>query len=618
MITTIGRLLLMSLFLLIFTDVSFAKTPKILKLENLKPGTKAIGFSVFRGVEPEPFDVVLGEPTKNGGLDLILARLSGGPMETLLEKIGPIAGMSGSPIFIECGDNKITSEEKLADCVENGVLVGALSYSIGYFIEGGINFMLTPAEKMLGTHFHGYGLASQFSYPTTTSFDGKGLHNLMLSPKIDGRAVGENSSPKCPESTKNKLKPGSMISVYLADGPIPVGGSGTITWIDDDKIYAFGHSFFGTGMVSYPFVHVGVAATIQTPLNAYKIAGCHLDTSGVIYVDGAYEIAGVIGKTTSLLPLEIVSHFGNIEFSLKENIAFSPMTRYIITELPIVWAQSLLGNMDRLSLVYQARVVIKDRPEFFLKNVIPAQLQAKENPFRQVFGNIGKIFEGLEKTGTRPNVERVQVHIDFANNLKIWKNRAALLSQPSVAPGETVHVNIVLEELSTGELSQISVPVKVPADFLDRLESGDLSQIKILVQSGSKFTDKQDGAVTNIASPEHMLKELNTALNRQTNVLYVQQIMPNTKIERENNRALAKSSTKPPWKWNSLESGELNQLPLKENLEVVLNISSPLDHFIDFDASFSIWVESKEKLAKSSADKDQKKKNRKWFFLFLR
>ncbi|MBX4190353.1 hypothetical protein KW791_03620, partial [Candidatus Parcubacteria bacterium] len=43
------------------SNSAFAELPKILKLTDLQPGTHAVGFSVFRGLEPEPFDVLLNE-----------------------------------------------------------------------------------------------------------------------------------------------------------------------------------------------------------------------------------------------------------------------------------------------------------------------------------------------------------------------------------------------------------------------------------------------------------------------------------------------------------------------------------------------------------------------------
>src|SRR3989344_4123719 len=96
-----AKALLTFLVIAFFASNAWANAPKkILLLKDLKPGTEAIGFSVFKGVEPQPFNVVLGEPVDAMGSYRILIRISGGPMATPLEKIGAISGMSGSPIFV--------------------------------------------------------------------------------------------------------------------------------------------------------------------------------------------------------------------------------------------------------------------------------------------------------------------------------------------------------------------------------------------------------------------------------------------------------------------------------------------------------------------------------------
>src|SRR3989344_9691178 len=72
---TMRLLLSLVISFLLVSGSAFAKTPKILKISDLKSGTKAIGFSVFKGIEPEHFDVELGEATEPLQLNLILARL---------------------------------------------------------------------------------------------------------------------------------------------------------------------------------------------------------------------------------------------------------------------------------------------------------------------------------------------------------------------------------------------------------------------------------------------------------------------------------------------------------------------------------------------------------------
>ena len=110
------RLIFGVVFLALLTASSvFADPPDLLKISDIKFGTKAVGFSVFRGIEPEKFDVELRNPVDYMGRVLILARVSGGPLETPLEKIGALSGMSGSPVFVNCSSYQ--------ECVNRGVLV---------------------------------------------------------------------------------------------------------------------------------------------------------------------------------------------------------------------------------------------------------------------------------------------------------------------------------------------------------------------------------------------------------------------------------------------------------------------------------------------------------------
>src|SRR4051812_4547556 len=106
-----------------------------LPIEEVKPGMVGIGRTVFSGTKLEDFKVeILGVmrnvigPQRN----LILARLEGGP----LAKTGVIAGMSGSPVYID------------------GKLVGAVSYSLGQFSTEPIAGITPIAEMTDATAFN--------------------------------------------------------------------------------------------------------------------------------------------------------------------------------------------------------------------------------------------------------------------------------------------------------------------------------------------------------------------------------------------------------------------------------------------------------------------------------
>src|SRR5881392_2669965 len=97
-------------------------------VDELRPGMIGIGRTVFEGTRVEEFKVnILGvlENVIGTHRNLILARLEGGP----LANTGVIAGMSGSPVYID------------------GKLVGAVSYALGAFSKEPIAG-ITPIAEM--------------------------------------------------------------------------------------------------------------------------------------------------------------------------------------------------------------------------------------------------------------------------------------------------------------------------------------------------------------------------------------------------------------------------------------------------------------------------------------
>src|SRR5689334_4874785 len=90
-------LCLIVIFLTTFAPRLYAQNTAFMSINDIRPGMKGYGKTVFQGTKIEQFDVEILGVLKNIApkQDMILARLSGGP----LEHTGVIAGMSGSPVF---------------------------------------------------------------------------------------------------------------------------------------------------------------------------------------------------------------------------------------------------------------------------------------------------------------------------------------------------------------------------------------------------------------------------------------------------------------------------------------------------------------------------------------
>src|SRR5262245_29795002 len=106
---------------------AFSQNSKFMSVDEVQPGMKGYGRTVFQGTAIEQFDVEVLGVLKNFApkLYMILVRLSGGP----LERTGVIAGMSGSPVYI------------------NGKLLGAVAFAFPFAKEpiGGVQ----PIQQML-------------------------------------------------------------------------------------------------------------------------------------------------------------------------------------------------------------------------------------------------------------------------------------------------------------------------------------------------------------------------------------------------------------------------------------------------------------------------------------
>src|SRR5689334_14069892 len=103
-----------------------------ISVDKIHTGMRGVAYTVFEGVKPEPMDVeVLGVLHNTNGPkgDIILIRLHG----TKVEYTGVVAGMSGSPVYLD------------------GKLAGALSFRIGEFSKEPIAGV-TPIAYMLETN----------------------------------------------------------------------------------------------------------------------------------------------------------------------------------------------------------------------------------------------------------------------------------------------------------------------------------------------------------------------------------------------------------------------------------------------------------------------------------
>jgi SpoIVB peptidase S55 len=336
-------------FLLVFCAGVFAQTAvkydshslnvlssgtQILPLDQVKEGMHGVARTVFRGSEPEEFNVeILGVVPGAVGpkQDMIIGRLSGGGAD----RTSVFAGMSGSPVYID------------------GRLVGSISYSFPFSKEPICG--ITPIEQMIAIFESKRGVKTAsnpkaFSFgelastswkagvsgnaaaatvmadstvpslaglsfqpiATPLSFNGFSQETLnMFSPQLMSAGLmpvasvgGAAKLSPLKAATADTLLGGTSVSMALSRGDYSMVASGTVTLRDGDKIYAFGHPFLSLGTSDLPMTESHVVAVVPNMNNSFKLAVPDAMV-GAMTQDRNTGVFGKLGQAPKMIPVSL-------------------------------------------------------------------------------------------------------------------------------------------------------------------------------------------------------------------------------------------------------------------------------------------------------------------------
>ena len=241
-----------------------------------------------------------------------MARLSGGP----LASTGVMQGMSGSPVYID------------------GKLIGAVAMAFPFSKEpiAGIRpiaDMLDSAERKPGSratiHLDSpdvlaalpkrseavFGTSKMIDVATPLSFGGFTRQAIdHFAPQLRALGMepmqGLSAGGRVPAAmgARSALQPGSMISVQLVTGDLSVGADGTVTYIDGERIYAFGHRFLSVGTTDLPFTRSEVLTLLPSVQTSFKISAPK-ELMGAISQDHDTAVSGEMGRRASMVPVSL-------------------------------------------------------------------------------------------------------------------------------------------------------------------------------------------------------------------------------------------------------------------------------------------------------------------------
>jgi hypothetical protein len=516
-----------------------------LPLDEVRPGMVGVGRTVFAGTELEDFKVhVLGVMRNVIGpkRSLILARLEGGP----LAKTGVIAGMSGSPVYVD------------------GRLMGAVSYALGQFSTEPIAG-ITPIAEMLDATMMGTPARStrpvSLSWPATPRelldiwsrdlgrarpFVDDPSHALIVSggatdltrvsamlrpitvpmitsgfdasvidpfaPSLSAAGFVPMSSAQSPGITASNdrpLRPGDAVGVGLLTGDFELGATGTVTHVDGDKVYAFGHPLYNLGPTQFPMTRAVVQVVLPSLMSSSKLASFG-EVIGTVQQDRATAIAGRLGPAPSLIPVTITLNSDRgpsrtFNFGVVRDFTFTPLLTYLSVANVLVSYERGAGPA---SYAIRGSASIRSQGDLSFEDIFTGD-QPAGGAAAYVAGPLTAL---LKNSGEAVDVDKISLTIDATEQQRSARIERVWLDTTRPRSGQNAVVHVAMRS-ARGEEIVRQVPIEIPANL-----SGSL---QLIVADAARTTadDRRDTRGADMQRVSQMMRTFNRA--RKNNRLYV-------------------------------------------------------------------------------------------------
>jgi len=502
----------------------------ILPLSEVHPGMHGYAYTIFAGDQIEKFDLeVLGIMPNFLGpkQSIILVQLKG----PKVEHTGVVAGMSGSPVYLE------------------GKLAGALSLKLGIFTKEPIAGV-TPIADVLNPPVQANApqpsqssqnlppqlsasslpndpssnsannfAAQQIALPTGSAlepietplvfsgFQASALRQFSSQLQSYGFVAAQGGTA-APRPDDSQLKPGDMAGMVLVQGDASINSACTVTAVQADRVFLCGHPFLSLGDVQLPMARSRVLTTLSSDMASTKIVNVG-GSIGTITGDHITAVTGKLGTSPAMIPLELTLSVAGAEKQLHFQLVNHPRLT------PILVALTTFSGLTQNSL-YGEGTTLHLSGEIQLKNHAPVQI---ENTFAPgdalspdglpIALTMQSIFSRLFTNNFEAtDIERISLRVESVPGRHSFTIESAWLEKGEAAPGETLRVRVLLRPYR-GPAQVQETTVRVP----DQVTRG--TTLRVLVSDADMLNRASRGFAATGASASASLDQLIALLNRE-------------------------------------------------------------------------------------------------------
>ncbi len=488
----------------------------IMPLSQVKPGMKGEGRSVFAGQKVEKFQVeILGimenvQPRRN----VILARLQG----LGLENTGVVAGMSGSPVYID------------------GQLIGAVAFSYAFAREAIAG--ITPIEEMLAlarssesvrrpaggpfeinlSEYSQEQLGRFYAEKSWQRAESPGFNEAFIPVKIPLIFSGfseksfrqfqnffsqHNFQPvlgigaSSPQTLKLKPEPislseGQAVGIQLISGDLDLTAVGTVTYVDGQKILALGHPFYNLGPVDYGLTTAEVMTVVPSLQSSFKLASTG-KLIGRVVQDRTSGLLAETGTLPRYIPLNIELQESPVvrkQFKLKL-VNDQVLTPTLINMILYTLLTSEERSYGQLSADFEADIFLEGARTVHLEDLFSGNMDTASTGLSGLVAAVVYMLKNNEYKDL--TINQIEVKIRVVEQPRIANLEKVLLDRYEVQPGEVIKIKTYFRtynnELKSEEVEFLTPSLPPGSEF--QLVVAEASYIQQLERSLYRMQDFQ-------------------------------------------------------------------------------------------------------------------------------
>jgi len=441
----------------------------VVSLDDATPGRRGVCITEMDGGERVEIPLTVLGTIGSGAPDgeIVLVRLD----DPRFEETGIIAGMSGSPVYLD------------------GQLLGALAYGWPFSKKpiGGV----TPFERMLEIktsvgRSQAVGKRPEMSNILTAAGDGSlgellvdwlvpvGRSRLQPLPlavsagglalPVDGgwlaeswRRMGWVATPGGAGTAVSGedgagVSPGAMVANILVDGDATLAAGGTVTEVRDDLIWAFGHPSFGAGGTRMPLARAHVVAVLPSLMSSFKFFTSGRPI-GAMVADRKDGIVGRLGEDAPMVPVRVTVD--------GEPYSFRAIRHPVLLPLLAAYLSQASQGVDGMTLGDQT---VRGRIEVVYPGFDPVVVSSAFSGAQaaaETSGFVAAVVAYLENTPfDRPDIEAVDIRIERVEEIEAAAILEIVPESRIVRPGEDLDVRFRVQPYRGAEVVyNLKVPV---------------------------------------------------------------------------------------------------------------------------------------------------------------